>query len=619
MAKYVCAVAFVASVFVPAVSAWAQNAPDGARLFQARCAACHGDDARLPAGAHTPPPLSEWRKRSVPASFVLNMIGEGGIMAAYAKGWSAAERQLVAEWVAGAPLATGDPLVPSQGKCGSAPQALSVPFKPPYWNGWGVDMTNGRLQPAEHARLKASAIPKLTLKWAFGFPNGTVTNAQPTVVGGRLYVGSENGTIYSLDAKTGCFYWTFKADAWVRTAPVVGASKAAPSGTLVYVGDYRANVYAIDAHTGALVWRQRVDAHPQTRITGAPTLVDGRLYVPISGIAQEGTPNNPALPCCDIRGSVVSVDAHTGRVIWQAYTIAETPAVYGKTEKGAARMGPSGASVWVSPTVDLKRRAVYVGTGNAFTPPVADTTDAVLAFGLDDGRLLWKRQLTAGDVTGAPNAPDVDIGASVILRRMRNGSDVLLVGQKSGDVYALDPANGQIRWHVKASQGGWWGGIQWGMAADNRNLYVPVSDIPYPTDPLRKGEKVPSQEAGRLIALRLEDGKEVWMQSGISRCPGAPAVNCHPAKSAAITVTPDAVFAGSMDGYLRAHATKDGRVLWEFNTARDFTTVNGVKAKGGTINGPGPVVVDGMVFVASGYFRPWGLQAGNVLLAFSAE
>lgn len=598
-----------AVILIAAAPVFAQ---DGQTLFQQRCAACHDDGA---APGQAAPPLSGMRKRQIAASTVMRMIDEGGRMATHAGGWSVGDRQRVAEWVAGAPLSRTD--VPAgAGRCGGPPPPIDHPFTGGFWNGWGVDTANTRFQPSDRARLKVGDIPKLTLKWAFGYPNGTSAYSQPAVARGRVFVGSDSGLVYALDAKTGCIYWEFKADASVRTAPVLAESRAARSGVLLYVGDFKANVYALDARTGDLVWKQRVEQHPAARITGSPTFAGGRLYVPVSGVGQEGASANPNTECCTVRGSLVSLDARTGAVVWQAYTIPEAPKVYGKTEKGALRWGPSGASIWVAPTVDLERGAVYVGTGNAFTPPVADTTDAVLAFGIADGRLLWKRQLTAGDLVGSPNAPDVDIGASPILRTVPGGRALLFVGQKSGDVFALKPENGDVAWTVNLSAGGWWGGIEWGMVADSSFLYVPISDFPLRYDPRRKSDTAPSRESGRLVALRLQDGVQEWAQDGVITCSG-PMEECHPAKTAAISATPDAIFAGSVDGWFRAYATNGGRLLWEFNTSREFPTVNGVPAKGGSISGPGATIADGMVFVNSGYAL--FVRGGNVLLAFGPE
>jgi polyvinyl alcohol dehydrogenase (cytochrome) len=582
-------------------------------MFQERCSACHTDN--LSSGTQTKAPaLSDMRRRGIAARSVMRMLDtRGGVMAPHARGWTDDDKQRVAEWLAGQPLIV-DPDVPPQGKCAVGPAALRMPLQGTFWNGWGVDLTNGRFQPAKQAGLTASDIPKLRLKWAFGFPNAASAYSQPTVAGGRVFVGSDTGVVYALDARTGCFFWSFKADATVRTAPLLGRSSRSPDA-LVFIGDYKANLYALDAQKGALIWKQKVDSHPVTRITGAPTLANGRLYVPISASSNEGGPSNQSVDCCTSRGAVVAVDVDTGRVIWESYTLPEAKA-YGNTEKGAVRLGPSGASVWGSPTVDQERGAVYVGTGNAFTPPAGDTSDAVLAFSLADGKLLWKRQLTAGDLVGSPNAPDVDVAASVILRRLADGTRLLIVGQKSGDVYALNPENGDVRWKVAISKGGYQGGIQWGMAADSRHVYVPISDFPTFVDPMRRSETSPSPEAGRLVALRLDDGRRVWMQEGIITCEGA-FHRCHPGKSAAISITPDALFSGSIDGHIRAHALSDGRVLWDYDTSGDHPTVNGIRGTGGSINGPGPTIAGGMVFVGSGYqlFQ----RPGNVLLAFGID
>lgn len=510
--------------------------------------------------------------------------------------------------------AVAGPATAIANRCPVPAPAIDKPFAGAFWNGWGVDETNGRFQPARHAGLPAARIPSLTLKWAFGFPSGRSVLSQPTVVAGRIVIGSDSGIVYALDASSGCTYWEFKADGAVRSAPVIGPSRRASSRALVYVGDARATVYAMDARSGALVWRQKIDDNPATRITAAITLAGGRLYASLSAVGQEGIASDPKRDCCTARGGVVSLDADTGAVIWKRYTITEEPTVNGRTAEGAVRQGPSGASVWNAPTVDVGKRMVYVGTGNAFTAPVADTTDAVLAFSTDDGRLLWKRQLTAGDLVGSPDAPDVDIGAAVILRK-RGGRSLLIVGQKSGDVYALKGDSGEVLWKVNVSAGGYLGGIEWGMAADNEAVYVPVSDVPIVYDAKRWKNKEVSPEAGRLIALRLDDGKQLWMRNGPNTCKGQP--GCHPGKPAAISAIPGAVFAGSMDGWIRAHSTVDGRTLWEAETLQEFKTVNGVTAKGGSLGAPGPTIAGGMLFVGSGY-ASFGMP-GNVLLAFGTH
>lgn len=581
------------------------------RLFIDRCSQCH-DDGENPApsantGARPAPILNALRVKTAEAVF--RMMDGAGLMAPHTKGWSADDRRRVAEFITGKKLSLTDTLAPPEGRCDFAPPAVDL-AKAPMSNGWGMDAGNGRFQTAAQAGVAPAAVPTLKLKWAFGFPGATQAYSQPTVAAGRVYVGSETGLVYAIDAQSGCYHWAFPADASVRTGIAIGASTFTAGGALIYFGDVRGSVYAVDARTGVLAWREKVDTHPMGRITGTPVLAAGRLYVPVSGVGEEAQSGNPNYECCTFRGSLVALDAHAGTVLWKAFAIAEAPRKVGTTPDGLDRYAPAGASIWSAPTVDLARGAVYVGTGNGFTRPAADTTDAVLAFSIADGSLLWKRQLLAGDAVGG--GPDFDIGASVILRTLAGGRRVLVVGQKSGEVYALDPdQKGAEVWKVRLSAGALWGGIEWGMAADNQYVYVPISDYPFRSD-----GKPPTPEAGLLVALRLDNGRQVWAQRGLARCP-EPGPACHPAKSAAITVTPAAVFAGSLDGMLRAYGTKDGAVLWETDTAVPFTTVNNVAAHGGSINGAGPAVAGGMLVVNSGY--SFAAVGGNALLAFAVD
>ena len=597
----------------PPARAMPTDASTAEDLFLARCAGCHGTGTtpgpNASAGARPAPVLADLRARS--AEVVYRALDDGGVMAVHAGGLSSSDRRRIGEWVSGKALAVVEILGPTQGQCAASPPPFGDWEKEPAWAGWSSDEGNGRFQPTAQAGLNASNIPKLKLKWAFAFRTATHADSQPTVAGGRVFVGSETGLVYSIDVTSGCFYWAFPADATVRTAIVIGKAPAAQQSPRLYFGDLRANVYAIDARSGELIWKQKIDDHPMGRITGSPVLADGRLYVPVSGLGEEMAGNNPNYECCTFRGSVVSMDASRGEIVWKSYSIPETPKPTTKNSRGIQRYAPAGASIWSPVTVDLARGAVYAGTGNAFTTPAAPQTDAVVAFSLNDGRLLWVNQLTAADSVG--KGPDVDIGAPIILRDLPNEKSVLIVGQKSSDVYGLDPdRQGAQIWKVKLSEGGMLGGIEWGMAADDRVVYVPISDFPTPPPaPV-------TQEAGMLVTLDLETGAQIWAQtSAAGSCPSG-TTECHPAKIAAITAIPDAVFSGSMDGMMRAYSTKDGRVIWESNTAVEFTTVNGVQGKGGSISGQGPAVAGGMLFVNSGYAR-FGGTGGNVLLAFAPE
>lgn len=607
------------SAGVLAVAAWAwmggtaaAQAPLGQsaqRLFIDRCSECHddGDDPapKANAGPKPAPTLMQLRPLSADSAF-RSMIGGGGMLR-HAEGWNIDDRRRVAEFITGKRLALAGSVVPAEGRCQTP--APSADFsKLPLSNGWGLDPGNTRFQPAAQAGLPAASIPKLKLKWAFGFPGVLQAYGQPAVAAGRVYVGTDTGVVYAIDAKTGCYQWAVGADASVRTGIVIGRSEFTDSGSLLYFGDIRGNVYAADARNGSLSWRQRVDNHVMARITGTPVLSGGRLYVTVAGAGEEAQATNPNYECCSFRGSVVALDANTGTILWKAWTIAQEPRKVRTTAEGIDRFAPAGASVVGSPTIDVARGAVYVGTGNAFTDPAPETTDAVLAFSITDGHLLWSHQLLAGDAIG--KGPGFDVMAAPILRKVADGRSVLLVGQKSGTVYALDPdKQGAELWKTPVSKGGEWGGIGWGMTADAQHVYVPVADF----SPKTPGAVSP--EAGALVALRLENGQVAWTAKAAPVC--AKPVGCHPGKAAAITATPDAVFAGSLDGMFRAYAVKDGAVLWETNTAQAFDTVDQVGSQGGSITVAGPAIAGGMVFVTSGSSTA-GVP-GNVLLAFAPD
>ena len=576
-------------------------AQDGGAVYLKYCAQCHdkgvGRAPQLLA-------LSLLTPERVLAALTTGKMAEQG------KALTPVEARAVAMFVTGG-KAFGSDEAPKQGFCTEPAPAFDKPFSGPYWNGWGVDTANRRMQPAAMAGLRADQVPQLKLKWAFGFPGAGKAFAQPTVVGGRIFAGSDSGKVYSLDASTGCIYWMFKADGPVRSAISIG-----PVGTkwVAYFGDQRAQAYAVDAATGALLWKVRVEEHPAAMITGAPALYDGRLYVPDSSY-EEVTGALPKYECCKFRGALTALDAATGKQLWKSYTIAEAPHPVRKNRQGTQLWGPSGAGVWSSPTIDPKKRAVYVTTGDAYSDPAPRTSDAFMAFDMDTGKLLWSRQLTEGDAynLGCPTGdncpeakgPDFDFGCSPNLVDLPNGKRALVAGQKSGMVHAIDPdQQGEVLWQTRVGKGGPLGGVQWGNASDGQNVYVAVSDH-YATKNL--------SEAGGMFALKLETGERVWY----TPAPGCgDKSGCSPAQSAAVTVIPGVVFSGALDGHLRAYATADGRIVWDVDTAVEYQSVNGVKAKGGSLDGPGPTVVGGTLYVNSGYGM-FGEIAGNVLLAFS--
>jgi polyvinyl alcohol dehydrogenase (cytochrome) len=587
---------------------FAQPAPpqNGQRLYNQHCATCHaGADARIP---------SVTALRAFPPEAIVNALTNGA-MREQGSGLSAAERRSIAEFLAGRP---GGSVVTSAtaGRCATMPASFDI-GRGPRWNGWGVDLANTRFQPAAQAGLTPAQVPALKLKWAFGFPNATAARALPTVVDGRVFVGSQDGTVYSLEARSGCVIWAFQASASVRT-PIVLGPRRGGSIAVAYFGDGRSNIYALDAGSGQVLWTRKLDDHPSSHITGSPVIYQDSLFVGVAS-GEEGRGSDPKYECCTFRGSVAMLDIGTGAVRWKTYTTEEARTI-GKNASGTTRWGPSGAGIWATPTIDVKRRLVYAATGNNYTEPAQKTSDAVIAFAMDTGRIVWSSQLTPNDVfvTGCgaqrgvncPDAdtlgPDFDFGNSPMLATLPSGRDLIVIGQKSGIGWALDPdKEGAVVWQYRAGRGSALGGMEFGSAIDEERAYFGVADGNQAT-------------AGELHAVRLDTGERVWTAPPRPTLCGERMRGCTPSLLAAITVIPGVVFAGSQDGGLRGYSTKDGSVIWEFDTNKEFKTVNGVPAKGASINGPGPVVAGGMVFVNSGYGALGG-RPGNVLLAFGID
>ena len=599
------AAALLIIILAVAVPTFAQ-APDGAQVFATSCSNCHNGAADSRA-----PTLDALRSRAPEAIVEALMTGA---MRPQGSRLSGLERRAVAEFVTGKRIG-GDVTGADKGRCGAAPSTgLIRDFtNGAHWSGWSPSQTNTRFQPSEQAGLRAVDVPRLVLKWSFGFPDASVAWAQPTVADGRVFVGSQNGTVYALNARTGCIYWTFSASGGVRTAMAVSAPRGSLPA-LVYFGDTAANAYALNADTGALVWVRKVDDHPFARITGSPTFYEGRLYVPVSSY-EEAQGADPQYPCCTFRGSVSALDGASGRVVWKTYMIADPPRRRGTSTGGVPLWGPAGSGIWSAPTIDANRRVVYVGTGNTYSPPAQPSSDAVVALDLNTGSIRWVKQVTPNDVyvincrAGNPNCPDVtgpdvDFGSPPMLTRA-NGRDVIVIGQKSGVGYAIDPdRKGEVLWQYRAGKGGTLGGMEWGGAVDADRAYFAVSDIQQP-------------EPGGLHAVNIATGKRVWFAPPPSPVCGS-GNGCNAAQSAAITIIPGVIFSGSNDGALRAYSTADGKVLWQYDSNRDFESINGVPAKGASLIGPGPVVAGGMVYVNSGY-GGFGGRPGNVLLAFGLE
>jgi len=606
-------------ILVPRVLFAQESAPDGAALYQRHCASCHDNGA-----ARAP---DREALRSMVPQRVLDAL-ETGQMISMATGRSAAERRAIAEFVTGQSLADALPTTPPARAMCAASSSEWSPTAGAVWSGWGVNTSNTRFQDAAMAGLSAADVPRLKLKWAFGFPGDLQSNAQATLAGGRVFVGSAGGMVYSLSAATGCVHWFFDAGGPMRAAVSIGRIDARGGARYAaFFGGGAGTAYALDAATGKLLWKSKVENFPVARISGSPTLYRGRLYVPVAS-GEEGSGAAATYQCCKFRGSVVALDAATGKQIWKSYTIPEEAIPTQKNKVGTQLWGPSGAPVWSSPAIDEKRNVLYVTTGNNYSDPPSRMSDSFLAMDLKSGKILWSKQMTQSDAytsacrlpdktnCAASNGPDFDFSASPILVTFANGKRALVAGQKSGIVHAIDPdRQGEILWQTRVGQGGTMGGVQWGSATDGTNVYVANSDIGRIMLNFSTFTDADPNRGGGMFALRLQTGERVWYTPPAG-CDGRR--RCSPAQSAAVSAMPGVAFSGSVDGHMRAYSAADGQVIWDFDTIRPYETVNSVPARGGSLDGPGPAIGGGMVFVNSGYHTAGGVP-GNVLLAFSVD
>lgn len=584
---------------------------EGARLWEERCATCHDYPTdRIP-------PKLYLQVIKTPEQVVQALTT--GIMQANAAGLTPAQIAALAVHVTGRPPGLVRDPDPAANPCRGTPPAPRLDGA--QWNGWGRDLANTRHQP--RPGFKPSDIPRLKLKWAFAYP-GNAVDAHPALLGDRMFAAARAGRVFALDAATGCTWWSYDAGAQVRSTLSVGLLPSGRHG--VFFSAENGTVHGLDADTGAVLWSLRVEDHPVVRQTGAVILHRNRLYVPFASL-EEVSNRDPRYPCCNFRGSVAAIDVVTGKLLWKSYTIAQEPKPYAANEAGTTLYGPAGAAVFAAGTVDEKRGLLYVGTGNSYTQISHPHANALLALDLDTGAIRWSRQVLAQDnvcpfedrAKCETRGPDLDFASPVVLKRV-NGKDLLIAGTKAGIVFAFDPdREGKILWQTivgpESSVGG-----PWGTAVDDRHAYIGTVDAKTGTV---------GQPIG-VTAVELTSGRIAWhVEAPEARCTwepekaavdmnarfGAPA--CSRSVPAALTVVPGAVFAGSLDGHLRAYATQDGALLWEFDTGRAFPAVNGGEARGGSISYSALSVAGGLLMVNSGAA---GLhRQGNALLVFSVD
>ncbi|HTC33921.1 MAG TPA: PQQ-binding-like beta-propeller repeat protein [Bryobacteraceae bacterium] len=602
---------------IAAITAFAADDPYAAQLFQKHCASCHNSEA----GAGGRVPQVSALKSMTPAAIQRTL--ESGLMKQQAAPLSPDERQRIASF-----LGTAVTLERRRDEIANPCPAGAAFTNGPAWAGWGGDFSNTRFQSEKDAGFSAADVPRLKLKWAFAFPDTSTMRSQPAVYRGRVFVGGQDGSVYALDMLTGCVHWSTIVQAQVRSGITVGEAAGNPA---LFFADSAGFVYALDATSGKQLWKARPDEHPATAVTATPVYYKGRLYVGAAS-REESLSISPGYLCCTFRGSESALDAATGKMVWKTYMIGEVAKAQPKTRVGASAWGPSGVGVWTAPVLDAERDTMYVTTGDNYSDPPTSLSDSLIAMRMSSGEILWSKQFTAKDawnsscqLQGKVNCPDsegpdFDFASSAILVSLPNAKRALLLGQKSAVIYAVDPdRRGEILWQARVGEGGTVGGIEWGSAADGRNVYVALSDIRFLVD--RKpgsndrAYNLDPNHGGGLFALRIDNGERIWQTPPPGCGDRRP---CSPAQSAAVTAIPGVVWSGAEDGHLRGYSTSDGKIIWDYDTAHAYQTVNGVAGHGGAMDVAGPVVAGGMVFAVSGYPARGGL-AGNVLLAFGLD
>ncbi len=628
--------AALAAASAVSLAAHAQGALSGADIYETRCKACHdGGNPRAPSRADL--------AQRAPSDIVQSLTN--GIMKAMAQGLSDDDKQAVSVFLTSAQTQAAPPpparpagqempqVAIKGGVVGTDPKCtVNSPIQAGAsdWTSMGVDDASTRFQ--RHPGLTAADVPKLKVKWAFSMTGG----GQPAVVGDWLWVTNRSGKFYALDTKTGCVHWSVD-DLVSRTTPVVIKSPISPSGWATFISQSDRIVRAFDAQTGKEIWRTgELEKHPVSVLTGSPVVAGDRLIVPISSI-EEAAAMSKTYSCCTFRGSVTALDLKTGKQLWNTSMIDGPMKTIRDKASGGKVQGPAGAAIWAAPSVDKKRGLVYVVTGDSYTDIDTNGDDAIVAIDLKTGAIKWRRQVTEHDnfVMGCgptsqsgncptPMGPDYDFGATPVLMTLAGGKQVLVAGQKSGIVYGLNPDTGALIWKTIVGMGSALGGVEWGIGADDKQVYVPISDLVYlfNTKP-----DAPKGKAG-VYALDPASGKIVWS----APAPDAPCVyasdkgrpsRCAKAQPAAPAVIPGMVFEGGMDGWFRAYDSKTGKIVWEDSTtSRTYSTVNGIKGQpGGGIDGMGPTIAGGMVFITSGNngAARVGSNGVNVLLAYSVD
>jgi polyvinyl alcohol dehydrogenase (cytochrome) len=603
----------------------------GKRIFDKNCASCHDNPAMQ---APTRESLSLYSRES------LMITMEFGKMQAMAAHLSKQKRTLIAHYLAGSDTTSYKWL--ESNACSDDQLIQNQKSVATNWlSNWGIGLKNRRFVGENVTQINVENVGSLKLQWSMAFPKVNGMRSQPVIIGDNLYIGDRAGKFYQLDRTSGCVINHTDILGGVRSS--ITLAELSNGKQLLLMASPIGMVYAIDPETLEKVWQQSIVINKYSTVTGSISYHDDTLFVPISTyeVAASGSPDHI---CCTSHGAVASLNAHNGATIW-VWHATQDAVVSGKNREGKPVYGPAGAPVWTTPAIDIKRNRIYFGTGENISEPATGTSDAIVALDIDSGELVWKFQATENDVwnaaclNGGANCPDnpggdFDFGASVIIANGTNGKDILLAGQKSGEVFALDPeADGEVLWSRRISQGTSNGGVHWGMALTESTLFVPISDPEHERDGY-------TPQPG-ITALNINTGELLWKYAAERECEFDPAntplvglenrrasakqdaskqfeCSYYFGLSAAATATSKLVFSGGLDGKLRAFDASTGDILWQTETAKPFTAINGVKAHGGALDVTGPAFAGKWMYVQSGYGM-FGQLPGNMLLAYRIE
>ncbi|KAK7340515.1 hypothetical protein VNO77_21221 [Canavalia gladiata] len=499
------------------------------------------------------------------------------------------------------------------------------------WLNHGGDLFNRRYAEKEY-KISPKTAPNLRLKWKFYA--GKDISATPTIYEGILYFPSWNGNIYAVKEGDGSLVWKqnlHKLTGLKGTGLVdnvnwtVSRSTPTVAGDLLITGIYGpAMLIALNIKTGKLVWNTTLDYHPAALITMSGTYHNRGYYVGVSSLEELASIEE----CCIFCGSFAKLDAQTGAILWKTYMLPNN-----NNKRGEY----AGAGVWgSSPSIDVKRNHVYIGTGNLVSAPSRirqcrerqnnrtkptqpdeciepeNHSNSILALDLDSGEIKWYRQFGGYDVwffacvnASTPNCPPFGIlqsadfaEAPMMLTIYTKGTkkDIVVAVQKSGYAWALDRNNGNQVWFTEAGPGGIIGGGTWGAATDEKRIYTNIANSEAKNFTLVPSKNITT--GGGWVAMDATDGRVIWSTA-------------NPRNSTAngpVSVANDVVFAGSTDrmGFIYAFDAKNGKILWSYKT-------------GGSVYG-GMSISNGCIYVGHGYNVSAGpllnMTGGTSLFAF---